>query len=512
MHRDGSPPRSWACGALSRPRPATRRSLVQLLATQGCAPPYAQSRRTRHPPTAVSTELLAAGTELRTRRTPITAARHSPPTASFGRPPEYDEQLDLSREQFDFLSLKSFRRDALLQYDATNQSEPLRIILSFLGILFCLCLPTLNSEAGLENGLVTDAIAVAGAAGSGFLFVTNRAARSARIERISREYAMGDLRALYRGVRNTPLRDVRGKLRVVALCGARDVVDAALVEAYAYRNRLAQARVAVVPVYASGDGIAATGGEENTSVGAGRPAGGRGYFDGGSRRATSTGRRARGWRSTSRGGARVGRRDAAVGRAPGTALQPSDRSGFGELEERETVTTAAADAAAAAAAAGVVGAGGEAREAAEADAAAVLEAQTGLLCRADGRRPRGDGGAGEGAADEPAVSEVLGGGRLDPWPSQLSEASRPAGMRATDRDALIVAAADEAWTTAVERPAAGGTLLATQRRRRAPDGGGWRLSTHRTIPWDAGGGTAVARPLRRARPCRPAREINTRAS
>ena len=67
---------------------------------------------------------------------------------------------------------------------------------------------------------------------SGFLFVTNRAARSARIERISREYAMGDLRAKYRGVRNTPLRDVRGKLRVVALCGAREVVDAALVEAY----------------------------------------------------------------------------------------------------------------------------------------------------------------------------------------------------------------------------------------------------------------------------------------
>ena len=51
------------------------------------------------------------GTELRTRRTTITASRHSPPTASFGRPPEYDEQLDLSREQFDFLSLKSFWQD-----------------------------------------------------------------------------------------------------------------------------------------------------------------------------------------------------------------------------------------------------------------------------------------------------------------------------------------------------------------------------------------------------------------
>ena len=456
------------------------------------------------------------GTELRTRRTPITAARHSPPIASFGRPPEYDEQLDLSREQFDFLSLKSFRRDALLQYDATNQSEPLRIILSFLGILFCLCLPTLNSEAGLENGLVTDAIAVAGAGGSGLLFVTNRAARSARIERISREYAMGDLRAKYRGVRNTPLRDVRGKLRVVALCGARDVVDAALVEAYAYRNRLAQARVAVVPVYASGDGIAATGGEENNFLWA--PAdlpSWRGYFDG-ALAARDLDRAAGAWVALNFKGRSAG---SAVGMPRwdellGTALQPSDRSGFGELEERETVTTAGADAAAAAVAAGVVGAGGEAREAAEADAAAVLEAQTAFYAALTGGDLAAMEGLWEGAADEPAVSEVLGaGGRLDPWPSQLSEASRPAGMRATDRDALIVAAADEAWTTAVERPAAGGTLLATQRWRRAPDGGGWRLSTHRTIPWDAGGGTAVATLRCDARGCVAlAREINTRAS
>ena len=489
---------------------------ILLLATALTAPPIGTELRTRHPPTTVSTELLAAGTELRTQRTPITASRHPPPTASFGRPPEYDEQLDLSREQFDFLSLKSFRRDALLQYDATNQSEPLRIILSFLGILFCLCLPTLNSEAGLENGLVTDAVAVAGAAGSGFLFVTNRAARSARIERISREYAMGDLRALYRGVRNTPLRDVRGKLRVVALCGARDVVDAALVEAYAYRNRLAQARVAVVPVYASGDGIAATGGEENNFLWA--PAdlpAWRGYFDG-ALAARDLDRAAGAWVALNFKGRSAG---SAVGMPRwdellGTALQPSDRSGFGELEERETVTTAAADAAAAAVAAGVVGAGGEAREAAEADAAAVLEAQTAFYAALTGGDLAAMEGLWEGAADEPAVSEVLGaGGRLDPWPSQLSEASRPAGMRATDRDALIVAAADEAWTTAVERPAAGGTLLATQRWRRAPDGGGWRLSTHRTIPWDAGGGTAVATLRCDARGCVAlAREINTRAS
>ena len=42
-------------------------------------------------------------------------------------------------------------------------------------------------------------------------------------------------------------------------------------------------------------------------------------------------------------------------------------------------------------------------------------------------------------------------------------------MRATDRDAIIISNT-QAWTTAVERPAEGGTLLATQRWVRSGDG------------------------------------------
>jgi hypothetical protein len=93
-------------------------------------------------------------------------------------------------------------------------------------------------------------------------------------------------------------------------------------------------------------------------------------------------------------------------------------------------------------------------------------------------------------------------------------------MRATDRDALLFPDGlileglfPEAWTTAVERPADGGTLLATQgwRWHDAGVGGEWRLVLHRTIPWDAGGGTAVATLRCDCRGCVAlARQINTR--
>ena len=67
----------------------------------------------------------------------------------------------------------------------------------------------------------------------------------------------------------------------------------------------------------------------------------------------------------------------------------------------------------------------------------------------------------------------------------------------------------EAWTTAIERPAEGGTLLASQRWRRV--GGEWRLATHRYIPWSAAGATAVTTLRCDLRGCvLLGREINTR--
>ena len=118
----------------------------------------------------------------------------------------------------------------------------------------------------------------------------------------------------------------------------------------------------------------------------------------------------------------------------------------------------------------------------------------------------------EGAPADAAVSDVLRqGGPLDPWASQLKPGSAPKGMRPTDRDVLVTAER-VAWSTAIERPTQGGTLLATQRWRKA-DSGEWLLATHRTIPWSAEGGTAVATLRCDGRGCVAlAREINTRAS
>ena len=85
------------------------------------------------------------------------------------------------------------------------------------------------------------------------------------------------------------------------------------------------------------------------------------------------------------------------------------------------------------------------------------------------------------------------------------------GARATDCDATLISATD-AWTTAVERPGEGGTLLATQRWSRDAEGGVWRLATHRYIPWSADGATAVAALRCDGRGCvLLGRQINTRA-
>ena len=310
----GAPGGPWLRSTVEAPRrtcsacpPLHRRATNKRCCTRFCCSP--QPRRAGHGKlrrTGTAVHRVARDRHDRTavRRGPAPRAPPAP-TASFGRPPEYDEQLDLSRAQFDFLSLKSFRRDALLQYDATNQSEPLRIILSFLGILFCLCLPTLNSEAGLENGLVTDAIAVAGACGSGFLFVTDRAARSARIERISREYAMGDLRALSRACatrRSATFAASSASWRCAARAtwstprSSRRTRTATASRRRASRWCPSTRRATASPPPAA----------RRTIFCGRRPTCRRGAATSTarSRRATSTGRRARGWRSTSRGGAR----------------------------------------------------------------------------------------------------------------------------------------------------------------------------------------------------------------
>eukprot|EP00966_Prymnesium_polylepis_P048611 1125550-Prymnesium_polylepis.1 len=77
---------------------------------------------------------------------------------------------------------------------------------------------------------------------------------------MDREYALGDLRATFRGVRTSFLRELRGKRRVVAVVGARATVDRAVAEARVYRRRLTAADAVVVPVYTDGAADPAGGG------------------------------------------------------------------------------------------------------------------------------------------------------------------------------------------------------------------------------------------------------------
>lgn len=159
------------------------------------------------------------------------------------------EQFDTSGQQFDLLSLRSFRRDTILQYDSTNQSEPLRIALTLLGILFSLSVPSLAGElriGGDGDELTAYVAALLGTGISGGFFLRNRSARLQRMLKIDREYAMGDLRATYRGLRTSTLRELRGKRRVVVVTGSEAALEETMAQARVYRRRLAAADAVIV--------------------------------------------------------------------------------------------------------------------------------------------------------------------------------------------------------------------------------------------------------------------------
>jgi len=83
----------------------------------------------------------------------------------------FDRDAFMQREEFDPLSLSSFRRDALLQYRNTNQSEPLRIGIFLLVALAGTCFPFF---APVNAGIQYYVAAVAVAAVGGFLFLRER--------------------------------------------------------------------------------------------------------------------------------------------------------------------------------------------------------------------------------------------------------------------------------------------------------------------------------------------------
>lgn len=434
----------------------------------------------------------------------LTWSSHSSPVRSTVTA-QLDDDSDYSgynekMQQFDILSLRTFRRDTILQYDSTNQSEPLRIALTLLGILFGLCVPSLGNELKITDPTTLNVGAALSTIISGALFARNRGARQARLEKIEREYALGDLVAIYRGFQRKYLRELRGKKRIVVLFGTRAVVNSALSEAFAYRRRLVAADAIVVPIYSDeeGDGNIVQVGEAESFFfwQASKVQSWKAYFEEllSARSLSDEGRGL--WVGLNLRGRTFG---SALGMPRwdellGTGMQPTG-DGFGELRESEERSAEEAAEEAAKAAKGLaLSAGVSAPLTPTAnDHAGLLASQAKFyeaLTSADVSTMQTlltD--SVEDTSLDSMVTEALGeGARIEPWEAG-SSAWPPAGMRPTDRDGLILSTG-EGWTTAVERPQEGGTLLATQRWLKDDDGA-WRLKAHQYIPWSADGATAV---------------------
>jgi hypothetical protein len=80
--------------------------------------------------------------------------------------------------------------------------------------------------------------------------------------------------------------------------------------------------------------------------------------------------------------------------------------------------------------------------------------------------------------DDDEVSTLALTGRLDGWPIVLKY-DATVGMQLALQEVYVEG--DEAYTTAIEFPSAGGSLLCTQRWVRRE--GAWRVAQHRTIPY-----------------------------
>ena len=385
--------------------------------------------------------------------------------------------FDLGQPTFDLLELRSFRRDTVLQYSLTNRVADLRILFLGSSAPVLAGLPWLATElnpgAG-ELAPLTVALSTMAGLACGLLTVRERAARGRRLRRLDRELSLGDLSieqpsaAIGGGGRPT-VASLRGRRRVVALCAPTAVLERSLEAAAIYRHRLAQSGVVLVAVplgidnAARGDIWPAVAREAEAEGWLWRPTDlneWREYF-----RALIEDRRStegaddRGcWLALSLAGRSVGSSfgnptwDELLGTQlqPLEAIPPDEGARAGGLAEGGVLVAQA--------------------QLYKALAAADAEAVARLFA----------------AADDAEVSELAAGGRLDGWPTVL-QYDATVGLRVASQDARIAEGGRVAYSTGLEFPKSGGTLLSTQRWIDANFGGeggaDWQLVQHRTIPY-----------------------------
>jgi len=387
---------------------------------------------------------------------------------------QFDKNAFLRQEEFDPLSLQSFRREALLQYRNTNQSEPLRIYLSLFVFLSSIGSPLLSpQDAGPTYFAGVFAVFLA----SGAFFIREREKRTKQIVRLQREYSMGDLQveiveAATQSAKRCALQSLRAKMRIVALYGTGPQLCEAIAAAAPYRRRLQRSQVVVVPLSA--------GKAKEAELAASTALGGPGGL-----------RAARSWLGSAVG-ARAWRgyfeelltdREDTLGRGTWVALNFKGRvigSNFGSPVWDELL--AALPPVLPLSSVEEFFAGAESRDALDAQAEFYQ-----ALCKGDSAAIASLFVREDDQELSFAVEVDADGKRtnLSTWETVLLPENRPELVVAS-QDAVL-SGPGEAITTCIEFPVVGPTLLATQVWRKMPTEDGsemeWRLLSHRTIPY-----------------------------
>jgi len=386
-------------------------------------------------------------------------------------------QFDVSKQVFDPLSLRSVRGDALVRYDATNQSEPLRIVLSAISAMTFLSAPFLVEAIGYDAMTTPATVASVGiSAFSGYRFVRECTSRARKLTRIEKELNTESLpirlptnpfsdNPYSKAVTMKVLRSIQSPPRIIALCGNKAKLTEALSQLAIYRNRLSQASVYVVAIPTDGSKqkdwqVLDSSVYKTWLADSYQPQAWLDYFRGLTTDEASNEDFDFRWFGLSSNGKSFGSGDGEIRivQLMGQFLRPID---FLDESDKDSDTTAL-----------------------EKEVLDTVKSFYKALTIGDQ-----DGIESIFSPSKSGeVSEVIEmGGRIDSWENCLAEGARPSDMLISGADVTIVSDT-EAYTTCIEFPANTGmdsaSLLAVQRFIRSDKSEPWKLDLHQTIPWN----------------------------
>ena len=393
-------------------------------------------------------------------------------------------QFDVSRPVVDLLSLRTVRGDALVRYNALNQSEPLRISLYFLLAIGFFAAPSLSESVGYDDmNLPTSIVSYAIGLSSVGLFVRECSRRSKQLNRIEKELRSESLmiRLPMNQLSEVPytrpttlqnLRKLSNAPRIIAVSGNKAKLNEALTGLSVLGRRLQQASVFVVPIPTDGCKVSdleiflSSQSTKPWLASADNQDIWRSYF------------------SSLTGDDDVSESSSSVNASfQWFGLTSSGRS-FGSGEEEVPIWLQ------------ILGQHLRPTDILDETDPPLATTNTSLLepvrafysCLTNGDLIGIE--AIFSSKQSSQVAEVISaGGRLDSWKDCLADGARPEGMKISGVDSTVISDT-EAYTTVIEFPATAGidsaTLLAVQRWTRQALGDDWKLELHQTIPWSPG--------------------------